>query len=230
MAEETSYNTSEDYPIDQSRLAAILIGVLVILGGYLAYNYITTTGRGQQQQKESEVTETTDRGEEKLGKINPEGQSQPQKSETAGAAETSPEQKDSYVVQAGDSLWKIAERESGDGFVWVDIARNNGIPVNNPQIEVGQKLILPAVGGVAAKTTDKQEEKTTKTERETYVVQRGDTLWSIAEQFYGDGAHWKVIFEEPANNLSMYTPSHGHPYPMIHEGNSLVIPSLSRAT
>jgi len=29
----------------------------------------------------------------------------------------------------------------------------------------------------------------------TYVVQRGDTLYSIARQFYGDGKLWTVIYE-----------------------------------
>jgi len=29
----------------------------------------------------------------------------------------------------------------------------------------------------------------------TYVVQPGDTLWSIAQQLYGDGKLWEVIHE-----------------------------------
>lgn len=28
-----------------------------------------------------------------------------------------------------------------------------------------------------------------------YVVQPGDTLWSIAQRLYGDGKLWKVIYE-----------------------------------
>ena len=28
----------------------------------------------------------------------------------------------------------------------------------------------------------------------TYVTQPGDTLWSIAEQFYGDGTLWPKIY------------------------------------
>ena len=31
--------------------------------------------------------------------------------------------------------------------------------------------------------------------RTTHTVQSGDTLWSLAQRFYGDGRLWKVIYE-----------------------------------
>ncbi len=34
----------------------------------------------------------------------------------------------------------------------------------------------------------------------THVIQRNDTLWSIARQYYGDGAKWRMIAEY--NNIS----------------------------
>ncbi|MRJ02565.1 MAG: peptidoglycan-binding protein LysM [Epsilonproteobacteria bacterium] len=39
-----------------------------------------------------------------------------------------------------------------------------------------------------------QEEKEIKVE--IYEIQKGDTLWAIAERFYGDGNKWKKIFED----------------------------------
>lgn len=30
---------------------------------------------------------------------------------------------------------------------------------------------------------------------DTYVVVEGDTLWGLAERFYGNGIHWRVIYE-----------------------------------
>lgn len=48
----------------------------------------------------------------------------------------------SYTVQEGDTLWSIAERKYGDGFVYAQIVTENRI--SNPQlIEVGQTIRLP---------------------------------------------------------------------------------------
>lgn len=30
---------------------------------------------------------------------------------------------------------------------------------------------------------------------QTYIIQPGDTLWAIAEQFYGDGNEWQRIYD-----------------------------------
>ncbi|MFQ5794504.1 MAG: alpha/beta fold hydrolase [Candidatus Bipolaricaulia bacterium] len=49
-----------------------------------------------------------------------------------------------YQVQAGDSLWKIAEQFYGDGTQWAVIAEANGIDVENPRgLRVGELLIIP---------------------------------------------------------------------------------------
>lgn len=50
-----------------------------------------------------------------------------------------------------------------------------------------------------------------------YTVKKGDTLWGIANRFYGDGTHLNKIKE--ANNLKSDT---------IHPNDVLVIPSLTR--
>ncbi|MEE9212733.1 MAG: LysM domain-containing protein [Phycisphaeraceae bacterium] len=48
----------------------------------------------------------------------------------------------------------------------------------------------------------------------TYVVQKGDTLWSIARRNYGDGQRWKEIAE--ANGIA--NPSR------LRAGQTLVLP------
>lgn len=49
------------------------------------------------------------------------------------------------VVEAGDSLWTIAERELGDGQAWPQIAALNADRIEDPdQIDVGWRLNLPA--------------------------------------------------------------------------------------
>jgi len=50
----------------------------------------------------------------------------------------------------------------------------------------------------------------------TYTVQRGDTLYSIARKFYGDGKHFRRILDANQNKIS--DPN------KIKPGTNLVIP------
>ena len=51
---------------------------------------------------------------------------------------------------------------------------------------------------------------------QTYTVQAGDTLWSIAKRFYGSGFKWDVIYN--ANYDVIKNPR------MIYVGQVLLIP------
>ena len=48
-----------------------------------------------------------------------------------------------YVVQKGDSLWKLAEAWFGDGYQYLQIARANDLP-QNARLEIGQQLRMPS--------------------------------------------------------------------------------------
>lgn len=67
-----------------------------------------------------------------------------------------------YIVQKGDSLWSIAKRFNV-GVSEIKSANN----LSSNLISVGQKLIIP--GAAPSNQTNI-----------TYVVQKGDSLWSIA--------------------------------------------------
>jgi LysM repeat protein len=91
-----------------------------------------------------------------------------------------------------------------------------------------------ATGAAAGTKTDGAGTQTTGTEgtgttaspagerrgRE-YVVQRGDTLWDIAEREYGDPQLWPVVFEAPDNDIA--DPD------LLHPGQTLVLPPASEA-
>lgn len=53
---------------------------------------------------------------------------------------------------------------------------------------------------------------------QTYTVEKGDTLWKIANRFYGDGSRYPEIFK--ANSDVLKNPD------LIHPGQVLKIPQL----
>jgi len=102
-----------------------------------------------------------------------------------------------YTVQAGDTLFSIAQRH---GTTVDAISHANGI-VNPWFIQVGQKLVIPQGSSASPPAGG-----------DTYVVQPGDTLYSIAARL-GKNV-WDIIV---ANNLS-------DPH-WISVGQVLIIPS-----
>lgn len=115
-----------------------------------------------------------------------------------------------YLVSKGDSLWKIAEKVTGSGYNWVEIAKENNI--GNPGIIYeGQELKVNKKSEVAGVKTNITKNSISGA---TYEIQKGDTLWSIALRAYGDGYKWSEIARE--NKLN-------HPN-LIHSGNILILP------
>ncbi len=103
-----------------------------------------------------------------------------------------------YTVQRGDTLYSIARRY---GTTVQAIAQANGI-LNPSRIYAGQVLCIPS-GWAPPPLTGGY-----------YIVQRGDTLYSIALR-YGTSV-WAIVM---ANNIS--NPS------LIYPGQALLIPGLA---
>lgn len=112
-----------------------------------------------------------------------------------------------YVTQSGDSLWSIAQRFYGDGAQWNTIyhANTNVIGVDPNIIHAGLTLTIPD----AHDSTQPGQ---------TYVTTDTDTLWSIAQRFYGDGTKWTKIYA--ANQAVVGTDPN-----VLHGGFTLHIPA-----
>ncbi|WP_162605746.1 LysM peptidoglycan-binding domain-containing protein [Jiangella aurantiaca] len=121
---------------------------------------------------------------------------------TAEAAPAAPEAAQpatvqrTHTVQRGESLWRIAEQELGDGMRWPEIAElNYGVPQpggraldNTHWIDPGWQLLLPPEPAPSAVPV-------ADTGATTHVVAESDTLWGIAEQRLGDGARYPELVE-----------------------------------
>jgi len=99
---------------------------------------------------------------------------------SATAPKSEPEKADTYTVKPGDSFWKIAEKELGDGSRYKELAEYNGLKPSDT-IYAGQALKLPG------KTA------TTPKPAKTYTVKPGDSWWSIAEKELGDGSRYNEL-------------------------------------
>jgi nucleoid-associated protein YgaU len=87
-----------------------------------------------------------------------------------------------HVVVAGESLFKIAEDELGDGSRWPEIfAANRGVIRRFDVIFPGMRLILPTGPAPVPQLR-------------FIIVKPGDTLTSLAREHLGDGNKWSQIF------------------------------------
>lgn len=109
------------------------------------------------------------------------------------------EQKRTHVVQAGESLWSIAEKYLGDGDRYREIAKPNyGRPqadghhlTRQHWLNEGWVLELPD----RHTDRDRQPQNDAAKNATTRTVREGDTLWSIAEETLGDGNRYPAIFK-----------------------------------
>ncbi|MFN2190518.1 MAG: LysM peptidoglycan-binding domain-containing protein [Candidatus Promineifilaceae bacterium] len=123
----------------------------------------------------------------------------------------------SYIVQWGDTLSEIAVKF---GMTTAELAQANGI-YNPDHIYAGQALVIPGYESdsepegeeTAAdpEITAAQNELTAAETQTTYIVQRGDTLFRIANRF-------GVTTQQLVQYNEIWNPSH------IYAGQVLTIP------
>lgn len=68
-----------------------------------------------------------------------------------------------------------------------------------------------------------------KTTNTTYTIVSGDTLWGIAQRFYGNGNDWKTLYNANQAVIEQYAKAHGlwnpsDPGHWIFPGERIIIP------
>lgn len=177
--------------LNESMLSMMFGVVTVLLIGVLVLRMYNTN--------KAKITQDADKTEiamEKVGDVTVETKEDGKKYPTE-LAET-------VVVEAGDNLWKIAEKQYGSGYNWVDIAKENNL--SNPGvITAGQELKLPKTAVITVESPKMAEAPVAQTiEGDSYTVVKGDHLWGIAVRAYGDGYKWVEI----AKNNELATPNY----------------------
>lgn len=187
---------------NQSRLSLILGALIVLVIGVLVFNYFN---RDKSEVGPSqETTQTTSQEDVKPGSL-------PGK----------------YTVKEGDTLFTIAEQYYQDGSKFSEISKANKLTDEN-SIETGQVLEIPKIEQTATSSATVTESVTpTPTETisptptatpqvdnqtsvdssdfgpkitgNTYTVQEGDWLSTIAARAYGDTMSYQKIAQ--ANNI-----------------------------
>jgi len=96
-----------------------------------------------------------------------------------------------YTVQPNDSFQSIAIAFYGSQGFWTDIAQAN--PTVDPtKLQVGQQIRLPSPDQMRNQT--ESEAIAAPGAMVDYTIRSGDTLWTIAVQYYQDGSLWRTIY------------------------------------
>ena len=115
-----------------------------------------------------------------------------------------------HTVERGDDLWSLAERFYGEGREWRKIAAANpDVLTGGPdRLTPGWRLLIP----------DVEQSPSGR----TVVVQRGDSLSSIADRLWSDADRWPEVYE--ANRFQLDDPD------VLPVGLALVLPKTSAGT
>ncbi len=122
----------------------------------------------------------------------------------APAPLANPEPPQEYTVRAGQTLSDIARELFGDGGRWKELYAQNKDRIPDPNnIRQGMKLlydgiarsVATSVAASAPSTSGATTVATSAAGGRTYVVVKGDTLYSIAARELGKGTRWKEIAE-----------------------------------
>lgn len=159
MSEETTNSN----PQEKSSLPAIIAGILVIVAGFLVYNYFVNTGEKEEQisfesaQVESESDGNIDSpAKSPASAVLSQQTITPSQLTTEEIASWVPRfitedevETSTYTVTKGDTLWNIALAKYGSGEEWTQILEANEGKIEflpngtQARIEIGTVLVLP---------------------------------------------------------------------------------------
>jgi len=108
-----------------------------------------------------------------------------------------------HVVGKEETLTSIARRYYGSGGEWRRIYDANRSVIPDPdRLSVGTRLVIPGVPGAAAPAGRAAPGNEGAAGPRRHTVKRGETLRSIARQYYGSEKEWTRILEANRGRIS----------------------------
>lgn len=187
---------------DDSLISLGLGALVVVVSGILLYNFFSTTSQDlltdisanmQQtgQNEESQVSSTMTE-EANVVVVTPEAQAMlPSPSATAVVIAQVTAKPAATATQAPVAIVTSTPAPVAQ----VTVTPLPVAQVTSTLIPVAQATNNPAPSTVAAVSGNEYN-----TVRDNHTVSRGETLWALAERYYGNGFEWKQIAQ--ANNIS----------------------------
>ncbi len=157
----------------------------------------TTLGDGNRWREIAKLNNITNTRDIRVGQV----LKLPPDATTTSAPPPESSAPQTYQVQPGDSLIRIAQTTLGDGNRWREIAKLNDI-TNARDIRIGQVLRIPSQSSAGGSTgsVESPTESPKVSANQTYTVQAGDSLIRIAQKTLGNGNRWREIAK--LNNIT----------------------------
>lgn len=189
---------------NESAISQALGALVVVVVGVLLFNYFKSNTPAPEITPEAETTVATNENVELT--TNEEGKYVPKNLPTK------------HIVEKGEHLWAISEKYYGNGYNWVDIAKENNIS-RADSISEGMELSIPqaalrydkevktledsaaAPEAVNAPEDSKGADMSSLLEATTYTVAKGDHLWGISLRAYGDGYKWVEVYKANSDKI-----------------------------
>lgn len=126
-----------------------------------------------------------------------------------------------YVVDAGETLWDIADNAYGDGNYWIELWNANRAKVPNAHsLQPGTVLVLPIVQGKPQQTQSHEAPAAVVAAgAKSHTVTAGETLAAIAKNELGSAARWTEIWD--LNRAALPNPNR------VKIGQVLVLPQAT---
>lgn len=108
-----------------------------------------------------------------------------------------------YVIQKGDTLYKVADKFYGNSARWKEIKAANG-NLSESTLQTGQKIVVPDVP-ILNNLEDAHSFKQNNIKNAVYKLKWGDSLYKIASELYNNGDKWNIIQAHNKNTITSLT-------------------------
>lgn len=135
-----------------------------------------------------------------------------------------------YEIQAGDTLWAIAEQYLGAGVRWTELQKEDGstfIEAEASTLQIGQSIYIPSDESASSDPPPVPEPPIStpadSPEFQAYTLVKGDTLWDVAQRELGEGRRWVEFLKEDGSTFTEAEATSLHPGDVIYIPGSVPV-------